>query len=531
MTNRSPAAMLGLLLGFAPGLFQAAAARDLFVVKDNPDARPPYDSWATAAPDIQTAVDAAAEGPAVLVRSSEPYPILAERSFRAPGDTVWVRAGVYDTGGRPCNRWRMAITNRVAIDKAIVVRSEKNDPAHTIIRGVHDPVSSNGPGAVRCVYLADGATLIGFTLTGGATRTTNDAGAFPPDQIGGGLLAQSSQAVVSNCVLAGNTSFGDPRQSGQGAGGAYGGKFFDCEFRGNTTRLGGGGASHAMLFRCTIAGNACGNAGGGVNGGFLSDCLVVSNTAAGIGGGACAARLERCALLYNGAGHLGGGYGLSDPIQPPNALLTDCLVAFNHSDRGGGGVRGATLRNCLVISNTAPLSPGLHQCAVSDSLVLFNGSSYCRFDNCLLVGDGAQALAPSSEPAVRDCTIVGTRGPGLSAFDEKPAQVLNSISWGNGAPDRFVAATGSRGVAGPHNNYADPGAGNATNAPAFVNAGVGAGHAHVPGDYRLQPGSAPQPGCRLGPALALTNGLARNPLLPERWRRLLAPPGTPETVE
>lgn len=361
------------LLMLVSGLFQVAAARDLFVVKDNPDAQPPFDSWATAAPDIQTAVDEASEGSKVLVRSSATYPILSERSFRSVGDTVWVRAGIYDSGGRLAISWRMAITNRVAIDKAIVVRSELNDPARTIIRGASEPVSTNGPGAVRCVYLANGATLIGFTLTGGATRTTNDAGAFPPDRIGGGLYAESSQAVVSNCVLVGNTSFGDSSQTGQGAGGAYRGKFFDCQFRNNTTRLGGGAASHASLFRCEIIGNSCGQSGGGVNGGFLSDCLVVSNTAAVIGGGACAARMEHCALLYNRAGHFGGGYGVADPILASNARLSDCLVAFNHSDRSGGGVRGATLERSLIYRNTSSLSPDLHQCAVFDSLVLTNG--------------------------------------------------------------------------------------------------------------------------------------------------------------
>ncbi len=362
-----------LLLVLAAGFFPVATARDLFVVKDNPDAQPPFDSWATAAPDIQTAVDEASEGSKVLVRSSATYPILAERSFRSVGDTVWVRAGIYDSGGRLAIAWRMAITNRVAIDKAIVVRSEHNDPARTIIRGAYDPVSTNGPDAVRCVYLADGATLIGFTLTGGATRTTNEAGAFPPDRIAGGLYAESSQAIVSNCILVSNTSFGDSSQTGQGAGGAYRGKFFDCQFRNNTTRLGGGATSHASLFRCEIIGNSCGQSGGGVNGGFLSDCLIVSNTAAVIGGGAFAARMERCALLYNRAGLFGGGYGVADPILPSNARLSDCLVAFNHADKVGGGVRGATLERSLIYRNTSPLSPDLHQCVLFDSLVLTNG--------------------------------------------------------------------------------------------------------------------------------------------------------------
>lgn len=266
---------------------------------------PPYTNWTVAATNIQDAVDAA-----------------------NAGDEIVVTNGVYQTGGRIVYG---AMSNRVAVTKPVTLRSV-NGPAVTVIQGC----PNIGDSAVRCVYLTNGATLAGFTLTHGATRSSGDASR---ERNGGGAWCVSVSAVMSNCVLTGNLA-------NSCGGGAYGGTLNDCTVTGNASAAGGGGgAYYATLNNCTLTGNSAPE-GGGAYGGTLNNCALADNSASTAGGGSFSATLNNCALVGNTvtAGSEGGGASWG--------RLNNCTLTSNRAFSGAGGAFRAILNNCIVYYNT-----------------------------------------------------------------------------------------------------------------------------------------------------------------------------------
>lgn len=178
------------------------------------------------------------------------------------GDTVIVSNGVYATGGRVVDG---AMTNRIVIPRAITVRS-LNGASMTTIAGAWNPVTTNGDAAVRCVYITNNAVICGFTLTNGATRTT---GSLSSEESGGGILCMPG-AVVSNCILAGNSAAGF-------GGGSYAGTLNNCLLVGNTASW-GGGAAYATLNNATLSGNGA-SSGGGTYVSALTNSIMFYNRA------------------------------------------------------------------------------------------------------------------------------------------------------------------------------------------------------------------------------------------------------------
>ena len=252
----------------------------------------PFTNWADAATSIQAAIDAA-----------------------SAGDVIWVTNGVYATGGKV-----MAgdLTNRVALDKALAVQSVNGSSA-TIIQGQWDPITTNGPGAVRCAWLTNGAKLSGFTLQGGATRTNGDWATL---QLGGGVWGDG---VVTNCTIMQNSA-----------------------------GYGGGGAAWGAVNHCSIRDNRA-NYGGGVAYGNLNNCYLTGNSAK-TGGAIYEANATNCALFRNS---ISGGLGGSGFYSDQGRSLVNCSLIENFSAEsvfGGAGASGQHyyMQNCILWNNQNP---------------------------------------------------------------------------------------------------------------------------------------------------------------------------------
>ena len=311
-----------------------------------------YPSWAEATNSIQGAIDIISDSPA---------------------STVWVSNGVYATGGVINYPAGTVLTNRVMINKAITVRSANNDPAHTIIQGAWDHATTTGPAAVRCVYMVDGSSLIGFTITKGATLDTGD------DNEGGGIWGASANTVVSNCVIVGNSAKGS-------GGGAYRGTLYDCTLALNSAGYaywwrGGGGAMGSTLYGCVVSNNSSG-IGIGAFWCRMYDCTVVNNTLGS--GGVALSTLTNCTLIGN---QIGAFY---------NSTLYDCRLFYNTGNYGAGASLQCKLYGCTLIGNAASQGGGgaSDRCLLYDCLLLTNSaqfggavSSFCILSNCTLIGN------------------------------------------------------------------------------------------------------------------------------------------------
>jgi len=328
-----------------------AGAATLYVDVNSPNPTPPYADLTTAAVGIQDAVDAAANGDLILVNDG-----YYQEGFRAT-----------KTGISPVNA--AVQTNRVVIAKGLTVQS-LNGPTATYI---------SGSGLYRCVCLTNGATLSGFTLTGGAAGYVETI-TLPPGHTttktiagdGGGVSGGTfGGGTVSNCVLTANTATDE-------GGGAYDVTLVNCLLTGNFATL-GGGAAECTLISCNVTANTTPttgvngpadpepNSGGGVYAGSAINCVIAQNSA-WQGGGCAGGRLVNCTIVNNSAGFCGG------ISSPASTSVINCIV-YDNTAGTNDNFGGANIS--LEYSCTFPMPASGAGCFTNNPLFVdFWGGDY-----------------------------------------------------------------------------------------------------------------------------------------------------------
>jgi hypothetical protein len=417
-----------------------AGATTYYVNATNPAPVAPFTNWLTAATNIQNAIDTATNGDLVLVTNG---------LFNTGGQVV-ASSG---TGGG--SAYGSPITNRVAINKAVTVRSV-NGPVVTLIQGYHfNYLQTNSAGVtnfnsdVRGVYMTNNATLDGFTIFGSGGSGS-----------GSGIYCESTNCLVTNCILSGNVSAG------------------------NGSLYHGAGAFQGTLNNCVLSNNCVpvtawnyGVQGGGAYQSILNNCLIVSNSAS-FGGGVAYSTLNHCIIIRNSAPNYGSTSWGGGTYQ---SVANQCLIAGNYSATAGGGDCNGTLNSCILSNNMV---------GGNGSLFTGQGGGSYRgtLDDCLVIsnvayGDAGGYYGTTGFGHVCNSTIVGNSA--TNAYGGIYGSATNCIIYYNSCNSKYPTYNNSgAGASGggyvisscttpmPRNYQT----GDITNEPAFVNSEGGDFH-------------------------------------------------------
>jgi len=318
----------------------------------------PYETWAKAATNIQTAVDYAAVNSIPVVQlTNETYTISAQ---------IVVTNAVTVRGASRTETIVLRGTNAVHrifyVDHAdAVVETLTAQNGHAVNAGSNTGLGGGfyiGTGLVRdCdifnsrgnhsdhrgigVYLARPGAVLSNSVVYSSASTGNPQG-------GGVYIAAG--ALVTHCVLRNNSG-----SSGMSGGGAYvdGGTLRWSSVYSNSITHGSGvgvfvaNNADSLVEYCEVRDNTTPQNwyGSGVGirmagAGTVRNCLVEGN---------------RNLTSSNSNPSRGGGLHISS-----NSVVENCTVVNNFSLTEGGGIwagAGATIRNCIISGNSAPASP------------------------------------------------------------------------------------------------------------------------------------------------------------------------------
>jgi hypothetical protein len=152
---------------------------------------------------------------------------------------------------------------------------------------------------------------------------------------GGGLYA----GTATNCLFENNmaTMYG---------GATYSTRAHNCDFFNNRSDYAGGATAYSSTTDCLLTNNISKSNGGGAYLGETTQCVFRANSAGWYGGGTYSANATSCLMVENRAGWGGGIY---------KGIIQNCTAIENVATNSGGGIYSSNLIiNCIAYYNTAP---------------------------------------------------------------------------------------------------------------------------------------------------------------------------------
>lgn len=400
----------------------------------------PYNSWETAANDIQTAVNAATGG----------------SSSGSRGETVLVAPGTYD------------ISKTLLVEKRIQLRS--CNPETGLVDREHTILDGGYPARTNRIMKLKTAQVAGFTFRNGATTAIDYYSTYAR---GGGAMVVNgdSEWRVRNCVFRNNHAI--KTQGGAMSCFTYDAinHVVDCVFEENSTLESGSGGAYGAE---TTNGSEAGI-------GFVN-CVFRNNVAVDNGGAVYSSRpsyFTDCTFKNNCNGELTSDtrtFTGGKEVYASGARYVRCVFENDCPDQTYGGlVSGASFRfedtvfrnckniQCLFVQNGWNLSG---QPDVCERLVVTNNtlsSSLCylvevadnvSFKHCLIANNAMRKLFSIHTYGVdiAQCTVANNTFSDSEnyTYNLRPSTIVNSVFWGNTyagyKAERLVKASASNSV-------------------------------------------------------------------------------------
>ena len=365
-------------------------------------------SWATAIPDLQTAID------------------LAKLCTNTP--QIWVAKGVYlPTADNPASSNNTARDVTFYINKDIAIYGgfigtettlEQRNPINnvTILSGDIGVTNDSLDNAYHILYID------GTTANGAITDTC----------IINGFTIEKGTANGVNAEVFGGAIY----NNGSNAGNSCSPTISHCNFSKNAARRGGAiynygyrGLSSPNISACTFSGNISSYQGGAIfNNGeqgqsspIINECTFSGNTASYDGG-----------VIYN----YGNESGQSSPI------ISNCNFSGNTASDNGGAIYNSgengnsspIINNCIFKENSAgDVGGAIHSFG-------YEGKVKAQLTNCLFQNNGKAHIGyedglAGEQPHFKNCTFFGATSFAINIgrweSGETSIDFTNCIFWGN----------------------------------------------------------------------------------------------------